>query len=155
MDRGTVPRQSRRRSTAPQVHHRNFGRRSLEAHRQWLLDEHGPVCAYCGNIMPVSAVTLDHVYPRRGQQAYDRPDNLVIACQACNAVKADTSFLSFITQKRSRGVFLLHYGDHLSEPVKELVRKASERTLLAAEDGNAPAPTGLRHRPGRSNGRRR
>jgi hypothetical protein len=33
--------------------------------------------------------------------------------------------------RRSRGVFLLHYGDHLSEPLKELARKASERPLLA------------------------
>jgi hypothetical protein len=105
--------------------------------------------------MPVGSVTLDHVYPRRGQQAYDRADNLVIACQACNAAKADTPFLSFITQKRSRGVFLLHYGDHLSEPVKELVRKASERDLLDFEDGNAPKPSGLGHRSGRSTGRRR
>ena len=150
-----MPRTSRKRSTAPHVHHRNFGRRSLEAHREWLLKQHGPVCAYCGNEMPAGAVTLDHVYPRRGQQAYDRADNLVIACQACNAAKADTPFLSFITQKRSRGVFLLHYGDHLSEPVKELVRKASERDLLDMEDGNAPKPTGLRHRSGRTNGRRR
>jgi hypothetical protein len=32
--------------------------------------------------------------------------------------------------KRSRGVFLLHYGDHLSEPLKALARNASERPLL-------------------------
>jgi hypothetical protein len=35
--------------------------------------------------------------------------------------------------RRSRGVFLLHYGDHLSEPLKELARKASERPLLDKE----------------------
>jgi hypothetical protein len=39
--------------------------------------------------------------------------------------------LAFLMMRRSRGVFLLHYGDHLSEPLKELARKASERPLLA------------------------
>jgi hypothetical protein len=33
-------------------------------------------------------------------------------------------------QKRSRGVYLLHYGEHLSEPLKELARQASERPML-------------------------
>lgn len=77
-------------------------------------------------------MTLDHVRPRRGQSAYDRPDNLVLACRVCNATKADMPLLAFLLAKRSRGVFLLHYGDHLSEPLKELARKASERPLLSA-----------------------
>jgi hypothetical protein len=29
-------------------------------------------------------------------------------------------------------VFLLHYGDHLSEPIKEMVRQATERPITAA-----------------------
>ena len=78
----------------------------------------------------------------------------MLACQPCNAAKADTPFLSFIAQKRSRGVFLLHYGEHLSESVKELVRRASEREFLPIENGNAAARSGLRHRTGRP-GRRR
>jgi hypothetical protein len=36
-------------------------------------------------------------------------------------------------QKRARGVFLLHYGDHLSDPLKELARQASERPMLPRE----------------------
>lgn len=104
--------------------------RSYGSHREWLLARHGPICAYCGTRMPVDAVTLDHVRPRKGQSAYDRPDNLVLACRACNAAKADTPFLAFLMAKRSRGVFLLHYGDHLSEPLKALARNASERPLL-------------------------
>ena len=77
------------------------------------------------------AITLDHVRPRRGQTAYDRPDNLVLACSSCNAAKADTPLLAFLMMRRSRGVFLLHYGEHLSDPLKELARKASERPMLA------------------------
>ena len=120
-----------------------------------MLDLHGPVCAYCGVVIPVNTITLDHVRPRRGQKAYDRPDNLVLACATCNAAKADLPFMSFLLARRSRAVFLLHYGDHLSEPVKEMARKASERDLLVPGDSKPIAPVGLRHRPGRGNGRRR
>lgn len=106
----------------------------MQSHREWLLAEHGAVCAYCGTeVSPPEAITLDHVRPRRGQTAYDRPDNLVLACRECNAAKADTPLVAFLMQKRSRGVFLLHYGDHLSEPLKELARQASERPVLPKE----------------------
>jgi hypothetical protein len=44
--------------------------------------------------------------------------------------------------KRSRGVFLLHYGDHLSDPLKELARKASERPVLMAEGQRGGAAEG-------------
>jgi 5-methylcytosine-specific restriction endonuclease McrA len=105
----------------------------MQSHRDWLLAEHGPVCAYCGVSTSPELITLDHVRPRRGQTAYDRPDNLVLACRECNAAKADTPLLAFLMMKRARGVFLLHYGEHLSEPLKELARKASERPLLEPE----------------------
>jgi 5-methylcytosine-specific restriction endonuclease McrA len=104
--------------------------RSYSAHRDWLLARHGPVCAYCGARVSPETITLDHVRPRKGLSAYDRPDNLVLACRVCNAAKADTPLLAFLMAKRSRGVFLLHYGDHLSDPLKELARHASERPLL-------------------------
>lgn len=103
--------------------------RSYQGHREWLLGLHGPVCAYCGQRTPAETITLDHVRPRRGQSAYDRPDNLVLACRDCNSAKADMPFLAFLLARRSRGVYLLHYGDHLSDPIKELARQASERTI--------------------------
>jgi 5-methylcytosine-specific restriction endonuclease McrA len=102
----------------------------MQAHREWLLSNHGPVCAYCGSETSPDLITLDHVRPRRGQTAYDRPDNLVLACRDCNAAKADTPLVAFLMQRRSRGVFLRHYGEHLSEPLKELARQASERPIL-------------------------
>ncbi len=127
----------------------------MDNHREWLLAEYGPVCAYCGIVIsPVSAVTLDHVYPRKGQTAYDRADNLVVACRDCNSRKADTPFLSFITQRRSRGVFLLHYGEHISESVKEIIRNAIERPFLKPS-ANGQAPSGLGHRRGRPGQKRR
>ena len=107
--------------------------RSMQSHRDWLLAQHGSVCAYCGSETSPETITLDHVRPRRGQTAYDRPDNLVLACRECNAAKADTPLVAFLMQKRARGVFLLHYGDHLSDPLKELARQASERPMLPRE----------------------
>lgn len=92
--------------------------------------QHGAVCAYCGRTFTDEEMTLDHVRPRKGQTAYDRPDNLVLACPTCNSAKADTPFLAFLLAKRSRGVFLLHYGDHLSEGIKEIVKQVTERPLL-------------------------
>ena len=43
--------------------------------------------------------------------------------------------MSFLNSRfgRSRGVFLLHYGEHLSEPLRELARQASERPILPKE----------------------
>ena len=105
----------------------------MQSHREWLLTQHGAVCAYCGGATSAETITLDHVRPRRGQTAYDRPDNLVLACRDCNAAKADMPLVAFLMQKRARGVFLLHYGEHLSEPLKALARQASERPLLAKE----------------------
>ena len=131
-----MPRKPRKRSTrssttsASSATLRRSGGRSYQAHRDWLLAQHGAVCAYCGKNIALDEVTLDHVRPRRGQTAYDRPDNLVIACPTCNSAKADTPFLAFLLARRSRGVFLLHYGDHLSEGIKEIVRQVTERPLL-------------------------
>jgi 5-methylcytosine-specific restriction endonuclease McrA len=105
----------------------------MQSHRDWLLAQHGPVCAYCGAETTPETITLDHVRPRRGQTAYDRADNLVLACRDCNAAKADTPLVAFLMQRRARGVFLLHYGEHLSEPLRELARQASERPILAKE----------------------
>lgn len=105
----------------------------MQSHRDWLLAQHGSVCAYCGTETPDDAITLDHVRPRRGQTAYDRPDNLVLACRDCNAAKADTPLVAFLMQRRARGVFLLHYGEHLSDPLRELARQASERPLVARD----------------------
>ena len=125
----------------------------MGSHREWLLGRYGPVCAYCGFAFAPDAMTLDHVRPRRGQTAYDRPDNLVLACSPCNAAKADTPFLAFLLAKRSRGVYLLHYGEHLTEPLQDLARRASERPLLEVEENNLPVPTGMMYRRGRGSRR--
>jgi len=90
--------------------------------RDWLLKSHGPICAYCGVTYTPRSLTLDHVTPRKGQSAYDRRDNLVLACKRCNTAKADKPFLVFLLAQRSRAERLLRYGDHLSDGIKDILR---------------------------------
>jgi hypothetical protein len=92
------------------------------ATREWLLEQHGPVCAYCGTKHQARTMTLDHVAPRRGQTAYDRRDNLVLACKSCNQKKRDLAPLAFLLGSKERAVNLLKYGAHLSIGLLDMVK---------------------------------
>ena len=90
--------------------------------RAWLLAQHGPVCAYCGTKHTARVMTLDHVAPRRGQTAYDRRDNLVLACRDCNAKKRDLAPLAFLLGAKGRAGNLLKFGAHLSAGLLDMAR---------------------------------
>jgi hypothetical protein len=111
------------------------GRAAYSDTREWLLEQHGPICAYCESVIPVRSVTLDHVTPRRGQTAYDRRDNLVLCCKACNAAKKDQAILAFLLGNRKRVVALYKYGQHLSHQLVEMVKD------LLPEAERPPLPT--------------
>lgn len=81
------------------------------------------MCAYCERLVTADAITMDHVTPRKGKTAYDRRDNLVLACASCNALKADQPFLAFLLARRSRAGSLLRYGAHLSPMLLDLARE--------------------------------
>lgn len=100
--------------------------------RRWLLATHGPTCAYCGASYPEATITLDHVTPRRGQTAYDRRDNLVLACKRCNGAKADKPFMVYLLAQRSRALNLLRYGQHLSAGIVDLLRHMAGDEVPAA-----------------------
>ena len=119
--------------TNPQLTSTSTSRTAYAETKRWLIAKHGSVCAYCGRQVPESTVTLDHVTPRRGQSAYDRRDNLVLACQPCNGAKADMPILSFLLRKRERAAILMRYGAHLSPMLVDLVRG------LAGVSGEVPA----------------
>ena len=110
--------------------------------RRWLLAEHGPVCAYCARKFPAKDMTLDHVSPRRGQDAYDRRDNLVLACKTCNAAKADKPILAFLLQRKERAVSLAQYGVHLSPMLREMALQIADgvvsRDVAAPADEDSP-----------------
>ena len=90
------------------------GRAAYVDTRKWLVKQHGNTCAYCGRKVKASEITLDHVAPRRGMTAYDRRDNLVLCCLACNIAKADKTTMAWLLAKRSRAVQLIRFGAHLS-----------------------------------------
>jgi hypothetical protein len=85
-------------------------------------------------------MTLDHVAPRRGQTAYDRRDNLVLACRGCNEAKRDLSPLAYLLAVRSRAANLLRYGAHLSPGLLDLARSLMPKEHQA----HAESPNGAR-----------
>lgn len=122
------------------------GRAAYTETRRWLLEQHGPVCAYCERTVAERTITLDHVTPRRGLTAYDRRDNLVLSCRPCNASKADKPILAFLLSSRTRVVALYKYGQHLSHQLVEMVKDllpAEERPVLTAR---AALPKGGKRR---------
>jgi 5-methylcytosine-specific restriction endonuclease McrA len=109
--------------------------------RAWLLKTYGPHCAYCGLRFGPRIITLDHVAPRRGQTAYDRRDNLVLACRDCNAKKKDTAPLAFLLASKNRAANLVRYGAHLSAGLLELARPLVPRERFNTnDDDDGPSP---------------
>ena len=108
--------------------------------REWLLAQHGPICAYCERKVSPRTITLDHVTPRKGQTAYDRRDNLVLSCTECNAAKADKPFLAFLLGRRSRAENLLRYGSHLSPMLMDLARQIAGPEAIARAERDAADP---------------
>jgi 5-methylcytosine-specific restriction endonuclease McrA len=130
--RRSARRGRRAGSAAPAVHLTSHptGRTAYVETRAWLLAQHGPVCAYCGRRFTAAVMTLDHVAPRRGQTAYDRRDNLVLACPGCNAAKRDLAPLAFLLGSRIRAANLLRYGAHLSPMLIDLARSLAPAGTL-------------------------
>lgn len=141
---------SRKRATRrPQLTSLPTSRTAYADTRAWLLKEHGPVCAYCGRVCSPRTITLDHVTPRRGQSAYDRRDNLVLACKRCNAAKADKPFVAYILADRKRAANLLHYGAHLSEGILSILRPIAATLPPSVAAPPAPAASRAAERPAR------
>ncbi len=110
------------------------GRAAYTETREWLVAQHGLTCAYCARRVPARDLTLDHVAPRRGMTAYDRRDNLVLCCLACNIAKADKTTMAWLLARRSRAVQLVRFGSHLSQQLVEMAHDLAgpEGVALAA-----------------------
>ena len=93
-------------------------------------------------------MTLDHVAPRRGQTAYDRRDNLVLACPGCNAAKRDLPPTAYLLGSRGRAANLLRYGAHLSPMLLEIARALAPAGASLVEDAAHADGNGGSHRNG-------
>lgn len=124
------------------------GRAAYIETRRWLLEQHGPVCAYCERTVAERTITLDHVTPRRGLTAYDRRDNLVLCCKTCNSAKAAKPILAFLLGNRARVIALYKYGQHLSHQLVEMVKD------LIPENERPPLPKGPASAKAKPRGRR-
>ncbi|HYW51807.1 MAG TPA: HNH endonuclease signature motif containing protein [Gemmatimonadaceae bacterium] len=111
------------------------GRAAYLETRRWLVEQHGLTCAYCAKQVAARSLTLDHVAPRRGMTAYDRRDNLVLCCLACNGLKADTTAMAWLLAKRMRAINLVRFGSHLSPQLVAMARDLAgpEGIALAAK----------------------
>jgi hypothetical protein len=83
-------------------------------------------------------MTLDHVAPRRGQTAYDRRDNLVLACPGCNTAKRDQSPIAFLLASRMRAANLVSYGAHLSPMLYDLAQSLAPKSAAVEVDDESP-----------------
>ena len=132
------------------------GRAAYADTRAWLLKQHGAICAYCAREFTPQVMTLDHVAPRRGQTAYDRRDNLVLACRGCNEAKRDLSPLAYLLAVRSRAANLLRYGAHLSPGLLDLARsllpKGHHAHAASSNGGNGNGHHGAHEANGASGG---
>jgi hypothetical protein len=62
----------------------------------------GGRCEWCGGRLIEAEFELDHVYSLRAG-GLNTPDNLVVACMACNRAKGDRHPARFAREKRAQG----------------------------------------------------
>lgn len=85
--------------------------RALSRKNILIRDRH--TCQFCGDVLPASDLTLDHVIPR-SQGGKSTWENLVASCHACNNRKGDRTVeaagMKLLRQPRP---FNLHTNRHL------------------------------------------
>jgi len=103
-------------------------RNSEEAKRRRIFRRDDYRCVYCGRILPVEDLTLDHVEPR--VKGGDRSDgNLVTACRTCNTVKAGEAAWSFLARDPERRANFLRFADAVWPRLRRAVEQAAQSRL--------------------------
>jgi HNH endonuclease len=94
---------------------------------QALIERDGSTCVWCGREPWRTDLTAEHVYPRsRGGRT--SPENLTIACRACNKRRGTRPVVAFARAQLDAGV--QPRGDLLAASLERL--SASDRRDLAA-----------------------
>ena len=65
--------------------------------REQVYQKYNGHCAYCGRIIKLSEMQIDHFVPKRGwvEQGTDDIDNLMPSCRLCNHYKRANSLETF------------------------------------------------------------
>lgn len=83
-------------------------------------------CAYCGQLYPAEALTLDHVEPK--MRGGDRSEgNLVAACQACNARKGSLPAWAFLAEDSEARENFLRLARHVWPRLRRAIEEAAEK----------------------------
>ncbi len=68
--------------------------------RRWLVwSKYGGRCFYCGCVLEVDEIEIDHAYPK-SKGGPDHFDNFVAACGPCNRRKRTTPINKFVTKAK-------------------------------------------------------
>lgn len=86
-------------------------------------DDHA--CHYCGATAPDVVLHVDHVVPV-ALGGSDNPDNLVTACQGCNAGKASTSPTEIVVEQVSESN--LRWAEAIKKAAEEMAGEIEDRT---------------------------
>src|SRR5688572_8119891 len=92
--------------------------------RQKVLKRDGSRCVYCGEVMPVDALTLDHVQPRMrgGDQSLG---NLVAACRPCNTEKGAAPAWAYLAERPEQRENFLRYATGIWERHRRAIIEAA------------------------------
>lgn len=72
-------------------------RRLTPEERKQVYDKTSGHCAYCGRLITVKQMQVDHIVPLNGwhMQGFDTLDNMLPACRSCNHYKSSSDIETF------------------------------------------------------------
>jgi 5-methylcytosine-specific restriction endonuclease McrA len=91
-----------------------------------LLARDGGVCVWCGREPWLSDVTAEHLLPR-SRRGRTLPENLAVACRACNKRRRTKPVVAYVRQQLQDG----------RQPRVDLLRSALDRLSSCASPAHA------------------
>lgn len=98
----------------------------LQSRRERIFRRDDFRCAYCGEVFPTEALTLDHVEPR--VKGGDNSDgNLVTACAGCNTAKAGLPAWAYLARREEQRESFLRHARHVWPRLRRAIQEAASR----------------------------
>ncbi len=94
--------------------------------RERIFSRDGYRCVYCGTVLPVEELTIDHVQPRmRGGDHSD--GNLVTCCRGCNTAKGGKAAWAFLAHQPDLRENFLRYATAVWPRLRRAIEEAATR----------------------------